>query len=262
LSPRSPPSRSSRDRWRPSRCRQSSSSPSAVVPGRGGAGRRHPGIRQHHLRARARVATRGVDPGRSTPARRRRGRDRRQVGIVDSQGGRSHTGKECQPWAGQRTRLCRPGQHPRRRGGRQAMGARSSSLLPGRWAGDSLPPSRPGELPGRFPQHAVGGAPSSSGREPVRQLQRPIPGLRWMTMSGRSPSCDGSTALAVNALILEGYRLVDAGRFDGPSRAERAIAPVPRCQGYPHCLLPRARRAWRCCWPGPRPGMQRRRRAR
>ncbi len=178
------------------------------------------------------------------------GRDRRQVGIVDAHGKSiSYSGKECQSWAGHRH-----GENYAAQGnilvGEGVVEAIERAFLetPGPLAGRLLAALEAGQKAGgdsRGQQSAAllvvrakGGYGGFNDRYcdlRVDDHPRPIEELRrlynlWLP----------------NALITEGYQLVEAGRFDeAVALGEQAIAADPKSgEGYYHtaCYLARAGR--------------------
>ena len=178
------------------------------------------------------------------------GRDRRQVGIVDAEGQSvSHTGGECQPWAGHRNG---PGYAVQGNilAGEAVTQAMERAFLDSRGplAGRLLTALEAGQAAGgdsRGQQSAAlvvvrtgGGYGGMNDRycdlrvddhpRPIEELRR-LYGL-WLP----------------NALVLEGYRLLDSGQIDEAiARGEEAIAADPKsAEGYYHtaCYLARAGR--------------------
>ena len=124
------------------------------------------------------------------------GRDHRQLGVVDSEGGSAtYTGAACLEWAGgrDRSRLCGAGQHPRLTGdGRGARahvrGDAPAGLWPSAFWPRWRPPSRPAAIAG------VSSRPRSSWParvEATRASTSPSTCAPTTTRS-RSPSSRGS----------------------------------------------------------------------
>jgi uncharacterized Ntn-hydrolase superfamily protein len=178
------------------------------------------------------------------------GRNQRQVGIVDAEGQSiSHTGPECQPWAGHRTG---PGYavqgniltgeavvEEMERAFLAARGPLAGRLLAALEAGQAAGgDSRGQQSAALLVVRAGGGYGGFNDRYcdlRVDDHPRPIEELRRL-----------HTLWLPNALVLEGYRLLDAGRFDEAiARGEEAIAADPKsAEGYYHvaCYLARAGR--------------------
>jgi uncharacterized Ntn-hydrolase superfamily protein len=178
------------------------------------------------------------------------GAARRQVGIVDASGqSKAHTGIECQLWAGHRTG---PGYSVQGNilTGENVVAAMERAFLESRGplAGRLITALEAGQAAGgdsRGQQSAAvlvvrAGAGYGGFNDRYCDLRvddhaRPIEELRrlyqlWLP----------------NALVLEGYQLVESGRFDeAVARGEAAIAADPQSpEGYYHtaCYLARAGR--------------------
>lgn len=176
------------------------------------------------------------------------GRDRRQVGIVDARGrSQSYTGSGCQAWAGHRSGPSyavqgnilagEPVVEAMERAFLAARGGLAGRLLAALEAGQAAGgDSRGQQSAALLVVRAGAGYGGFSDRYcdlRVDDHSRPIEELRrlyalWLP----------------NALVNDGYRLVDAGRFeDAIARGEEAIAADPEsAEGYYHtaCYLARA----------------------
>ena len=176
------------------------------------------------------------------------GRDRRQVGIVDARGrAQSYTGSGCQAWAGHRCGANyavqgnilagEPVVEAMERAFLGARGGLAGRLLAALEAGQAAGgDSRGQESAALLVVRAGAGYGGFSDRYcdlRVDDHPRPIEELRRLYI-----------LWLPNALILEGYRLVDAGRFeDAIARGEEAIAADPgSAEGYydTACYLARA----------------------